>query len=128
MKDTGPRRGASNRMNDDADEETRATPEYKELARLQRIVKEREEMEGDGIQVVHHGFKCDGCASEPILGVRVSCKICPEESPVDLCEECHGKGFVNGLCVAGLIWKIRIRLSMKWSGLRPVLLSLMLRH
>lgn len=90
MKETF--RGGVTPVDEAVDEETRATPEYKELARLQRIVKEREEMEG-GNRVVHHGFKCDKCGSEPILGTRVSCANCP----VDLCLGCYSDGFTNGM-------------------------------
>lgn len=42
--------------------------------------------------VVHHGFKCDQCQVEPIVGVRYKCRQCPVEKEVDLCCTCFELG------------------------------------
>ncbi|RIA95742.1 hypothetical protein C1645_802788 [Glomus cerebriforme] len=40
---------------------------------------------------VHHGFCCDGCHMDPIIGSRYLCSECDESREVDLCEECFGE-------------------------------------
>ncbi|KAL1920924.1 uncharacterized protein VTP21DRAFT_11559 [Calcarisporiella thermophila] len=45
--------------------------------------------------IVHHGFCCDMCGSDPIVGIRYKCSDCPRGEEVDLCDECVGKGFEN---------------------------------
>ncbi|KAI8925252.1 hypothetical protein BC831DRAFT_550807, partial [Entophlyctis helioformis] len=42
---------------------------------------------------VHHGFKCDACGTEPIVGRRWQCRECPEDIQVDLCDDCHPTGY-----------------------------------
>eukprot|EP01133_Synstelium_polycarpum_P015867 gene15867-18855_t len=37
--------------------------------------------------VIHEGYKCDGCGSEPIIGDRWKCEECLSE--IDLCSKCH---------------------------------------
>jgi len=43
----------------------------------------------DKNEIVHFGYKCSVCNSEPITGVRWKCIDCPLYNPVDLCEKCH---------------------------------------
>ncbi|GES86917.1 ZZ-type zinc finger-containing protein 3 isoform X1 [Rhizophagus clarus] len=38
---------------------------------------------------VHHGFCCDGCHMDPIIGSRYLCNECDESHEVDLCEDCY---------------------------------------
>jgi len=45
--------------------------------------------------VQHDGYKCDGCGTEPIIGVRWKCATCPTDTEIDLCEVCHKQGFSN---------------------------------
>ncbi|CAI2186723.1 16765_t:CDS:10 [Funneliformis geosporum] len=40
---------------------------------------------------VHHGFCCDGCHTDPIIGTRYLCTECDESHEVDLCEDCFGE-------------------------------------
>lgn len=42
--------------------------------------------------VVHHGYRCDDCGCEPIIGTRFKCRHCPASAEVDLCSQCHTKG------------------------------------
>ncbi|KAJ8328751.1 ZZ-type zinc finger-containing protein 3 [Batrachochytrium dendrobatidis] len=44
-------------------------------------------------QPVHHGYQCDMCLIEPIVGTRWRCKDCTGDSQVDLCSECVDLGF-----------------------------------
>ena len=37
---------------------------------------------------IHHGFKCDACDMQPIIGLRYKCLECPD---FDLCNGCHKK-------------------------------------
>ena len=37
----------------------------------------------------HQGILCDGCKSDPILGIRWRCMECNE---YDLCDSCHDSG------------------------------------
>jgi hypothetical protein len=54
---------------------------------------------------VHNGFSCDGCGQDPLVGVRWSCADCMlsshDEASVDLCDECHRRGWEGGafLCM-----------------------------
>ncbi|TPX37620.1 hypothetical protein SmJEL517_g00750 [Synchytrium microbalum] len=41
---------------------------------------------------VHHGYKCDSCGSEPIVGGRWKCLQCDE---LDLCDPCHLKDYLG---------------------------------
>ncbi|EGR26986.1 zinc ZZ type family protein, putative [Ichthyophthirius multifiliis] len=43
-------------------------------------------------QAIHSGFTCDGCETNPILGVRYKCYVCPD---YDLCEKCEAKEIHN---------------------------------
>ena len=40
---------------------------------------------------VHHGYKCDHCGSEPIVGGRWKCQECQD---LDLCDSCHLKDYM----------------------------------
>jgi len=40
-------------------------------------------------EIVHFGYRCSFCNSEPIIGVRWKCVDCPLYNPVDLCEKCQ---------------------------------------
>ncbi len=42
---------------------------------------------------IHHGFYCNGCGQEPIVGTRYTCSQC---SAYDLCPSCHA----TQVCVA----------------------------
>ncbi|KAI8080107.1 uncharacterized protein B0P05DRAFT_571256 [Gilbertella persicaria] len=48
--------------------------------------------------VIHEGYACDGCGTEPIVGVRYKCTVCDVSEQVDLCGQCMEKGtFTNAL-------------------------------
>ncbi|CAO3656375.1 unnamed protein product [Mucor hiemalis] len=50
--------------------------------------------------VVHEGFACDGCGTEPIIGVLYKCTMCDISEEVDLCGNCMEKGtFTNGRAI-----------------------------
>ncbi|KAJ3052642.1 ZZ-type zinc finger-containing protein 3 [Rhizophlyctis rosea] len=78
--------------------ELKATEEYKELVRLRTLAKVRAAHvipSGHESDPVHRGFSCDSCSAEPIVGIRWKCLDCPYEMQVDLCDDCHGSGFVT---------------------------------
>ncbi|EDV27438.1 ZZ-type zinc finger-containing protein 3 [Trichoplax sp. H2] len=58
--------------------------EYKQLIRLKKIKK----MQTTVRKVQHHGYQCDRCGMEPILGPRFHCKDCPADDSVDFCKDC----------------------------------------
>jgi len=48
-------------------------------------------------EAVHHGYVCDGCGEDPIVGIRYKCAICDD---FDFCEDCeenkvHGHVFLK---------------------------------
>ncbi|RCH82597.1 ZZ-type zinc finger-containing protein 3, partial [Rhizopus stolonifer] len=46
--------------------------------------------------VIHEGYACDGCGTEPIVGVLYRCTMCDVSEEVDLCGNCMEKGtFIN---------------------------------
>lgn len=46
--------------------------------------------------VVHEGYACDDCGTEPIIGVLYKCTMCDISEEVDLCGNCMEKGtFTN---------------------------------
>ncbi|KAI9283390.1 hypothetical protein BY458DRAFT_496380 [Sporodiniella umbellata] len=46
--------------------------------------------------VIHEGYACDGCGTEPIVGVLYRCTVCDISEEVDLCGNCMEKGtFTN---------------------------------
>jgi len=72
------------------------TPEYQELLQL---LNSKTDNDTSNERVIprnnlpdepHEGYKCDGCGTEPIVGVRWHCKVCRE---VDLCSSCHDSAF-----------------------------------
>lgn len=70
--------------------EAKSSKEYKELMKLQR---QFEMMSDESIKEdVHHGFKCDGCGLDPIVGVRWHCTKCKGTDAVDLCAVCKTSG------------------------------------
>lgn len=68
------------------DEQVMASSEYRLYVRMKKLVRRLEE---DSTLPVHHGFRCDGCGIEPIVGARWRCTKCREPHEVDLCEECY---------------------------------------
>ncbi|OUM52267.1 hypothetical protein BVG19_g1440 [[Candida] boidinii] len=42
---------------------------------------------------IHSGIRCDGCNTDPIIGLRFKCFKCYD---LDLCEDCHSKGTETG--------------------------------
>lgn len=68
------------------DEESRKSKEYREYQRLKRQL---EMIEMDPTLPVHHGFKCDDCGVEPIVGDRWRCTKCREPLAIDLCADCY---------------------------------------
>ncbi|CAG8546912.1 529_t:CDS:10 [Diversispora eburnea] len=46
--------------------------------------------ENDG--PIHHGYCCDSCHKDPIIGTRFLCMDCDESREVDLCEKCMVEG------------------------------------
>ena len=79
------------------DEATKASEAYRELMWLKRIrrEKEREQQLGDE-QIIHRGFRCDGCNVEPIVGGRFQCSECLNEDTVDFCVECAPRNIEVG--------------------------------
>ncbi len=45
-------------------------------------------LEDHTAEPVHHGFTCDGCSIDPIVGVRWRCAQCEPDVELDLCAEC----------------------------------------
>jgi hypothetical protein len=80
------------------DPELKETQEYKELIELMKLqkneIKKNEKIveKPDDDLIIHHGYKCDCCGIEPIMGIRWNCKDCPEDIPIDLCENCYKLG------------------------------------
>ncbi|KAI9100599.1 hypothetical protein DFS34DRAFT_493950 [Phlyctochytrium arcticum] len=81
------------------DPQLKGSEEYKELMRLQKLVKQKTATvpAAHTADPVHYGFSCDRCSAEPIVGIRWKCLECPEESQVDLCDDCINKNFTNEL-------------------------------
>ena len=83
-------------MDDVSDEEgvpddLKTSDDYQELLWLKRIRREKEleQREGNGQPVTHLGFKCDGCAQDPIVGPRFTCVDClKSDRSIDLCVHC----------------------------------------
>ncbi|KNC96511.1 uncharacterized protein SPPG_08100 [Spizellomyces punctatus DAOM BR117] len=76
--------------------ELKSSEEYKELLRLQKLAKLKANVpSAHTADPVHYGYSCDRCLAEPIVGTRWKCLDCPEESQVDLCDECMDKNFQN---------------------------------
>ncbi|XP_061099730.1 ZZ-type zinc finger-containing protein 3 isoform X2 [Conger conger] len=79
---------------DDSDEEGipveyRGLPEYKELLELKKIKKQKiQEIHAENALAQHMGYKCDGCGTEPIQGVRWHCRECPPDVAIDFCSNC----------------------------------------
>ncbi|KAI9206214.1 uncharacterized protein BJ171DRAFT_43263 [Polychytrium aggregatum] len=74
----------------------RNTKEYKEMQKLKRMLKRKRMLpKAHRSDPVHHGYKCDSCEAEPIVGVRWKCNDCPTEEQVDLCNDCVGQPFEN---------------------------------
>ncbi|GMF05154.1 unnamed protein product [[Candida] boidinii] len=42
---------------------------------------------------IHSGIRCDGCNTDPIIGLRFKCSKCYD---FDLCEDCHSKNAETG--------------------------------
>ncbi|KAJ3280703.1 ZZ-type zinc finger-containing protein 3 [Borealophlyctis nickersoniae] len=85
----------------DIDPALKNTEEYKELVRLRKLAKATAAVPAAHTSdPVHHGFKCDRCDIEPIVGTRWKCKQCPDDAQVDLCSDCHGQPFENGVHTA----------------------------
>ncbi|RUS24626.1 hypothetical protein BC938DRAFT_473310, partial [Jimgerdemannia flammicorona] len=67
-----------------------------ELTRLKKLAKQQSrEHQGyyDGVDdVVHQGYRCDGCGIEPIVGIRYKCAECDVNQEVDLCGDCMRQG------------------------------------
>lgn len=78
------------------DPELNNSNELKELKKLQRLQESTLAMHVS--DTVHHGFACDGCFIEPIVGNRWSCVTCKNDfqSDFDLCDECHEKTKQDG--------------------------------
>jgi hypothetical protein len=43
-------------------------------------------------KVIHHGFCCDECNEDPIVGIRYHCSQCED---YDLCRKCYQKSVHN---------------------------------
>lgn len=67
----------------------RRSKEYREYQMLRRTVAL---LESNPSAAIHHGFRCDGCEAEPIVGARWRCVRCVEPHAVDLCQECYERG------------------------------------
>lgn len=71
------------------------TPEYEEYCRIKAQVLAIQQNPLNG--VVHNGFSCDCCGTEPIIGPRWSCTTCPVQcASVDLCNHCISRCFETG--------------------------------
>ncbi|KAI9496641.1 hypothetical protein BDB00DRAFT_808170 [Zychaea mexicana] len=42
--------------------------------------------------IIHEGYACDGCGTEPIVGVRYKCTVCDVSEEIDLCSKCMAAG------------------------------------
>jgi hypothetical protein len=74
------------------DPDIKSTPEYEEYCRLKAQLDAIKANPLNG--VIHHGFKCDCCGSDPIIGPRWTCISCPRNEPsIDLCPGCVSRGF-----------------------------------
>lgn len=77
------------------DPKIKETAEYTEYLRLKGQLEAIAKNPVNG--VLHVGFKCDCCGTEPIIGPRWTCCSCPKDaSPIDLCDSCVSKGFETG--------------------------------
>ncbi|KAG0750596.1 hypothetical protein G6F57_000572 [Rhizopus arrhizus] len=66
-----------------------------EMMRQSMISKNNNEASSSDL-VIHEGFACDGCGTEPIVGVLYRCTVCDISEEVDLCGNCMEKGaFTN---------------------------------
>ncbi|XP_006813850.2 ZZ-type zinc finger-containing protein 3-like [Saccoglossus kowalevskii] len=81
---------------DSVPEHLRDTEEYRELMNMKKLKKEKLKLQQSG-QSQHVGYCCDGCHSEPIIGIRWHCVDCPLEVSVDLCHSCAECGHVTDL-------------------------------
>jgi len=72
---------------EDVPEQEKNSDGYAELMwlKLLKRVKTKQSMLG---KVVHTGFRCDSCGTEPITGVRWNCPSCPLETSTDICDRC----------------------------------------
>lgn len=75
----------------DQDPNIKSSEEFKELLALTRQQKLLQLQQMAAVeqaihQQVHHGFRCDACGSDPIVGLRWNCLSCQGEA--DLCDEC----------------------------------------
>lgn len=77
-------------------ESMKQTEGYKELMWLKRIRREKELEQQSATPLLHHGFRCDGCNQEPILGGRFQCSDCLDTDTVDFCCNCAPKGLEIG--------------------------------
>ncbi|KAI9271550.1 hypothetical protein BDA99DRAFT_433354, partial [Phascolomyces articulosus] len=51
--------------------------------------------------IIHEGYACDGCGTEPIMGVRYKCTVCDISEEIDLCSKCMAAGaFQNGMFIS----------------------------
>ncbi|KAJ8357381.1 hypothetical protein SKAU_G00201750 [Synaphobranchus kaupii] len=86
--------GLQDPMAEDSDEEGipveyRSLPEYKELLELKKLKKHKiQEIHAENALAQHMGYKCDGCGTEPIQGVRWHCRDCPQDVAIDFCSNC----------------------------------------
>lgn len=72
---------------EDIVDELRNTEEYRELLRMKHVRHLKEQEAETGI-VSHHGYSCDGCGMDPIVGTRWHCTDCPPSRSVDICGTC----------------------------------------
>ena len=77
-------------------EAVKRSDRYKELMWLKRIRREKELEQQMLAPMLHHGFRCDGCDQEPIVGGRFQCSDCLDTDTVDFCCDCAPKGLEIG--------------------------------
>jgi hypothetical protein len=74
------------------DPKIKETSEYVEYLKLKGQLEAIAKNPVNG--VLHVGYKCDCCGTEPIIGPRWTCCSCPKDAtPIDLCDSCVSKGF-----------------------------------
>ena len=60
---------------------------FEDINFYEKIIKKKKIENPEG-KPVHHGYICDGCEMEPIIGNRYKCTVCDD---FDYCEACEEK-------------------------------------
>lgn len=60
---------------------------YREFMWL-KLMKRIKSKQSHLSMMVHYGYRCDHCGTDPISGTRWHCFLCPANVSTDLCEKC----------------------------------------